>query len=140
MKKGLLGGSLRVAHQEQPRGGPFQCCTLVWISAASGSTSTTMATRHGPSTLTRPPFFIERGSTVRVRQRACAASGVALTGDRLRDDADRRARHLRESGIRHSLVAMRFAAAGSLPPIAGALLQGAIDVGVILNAVRALTD
>ena len=37
MKKGLLGGSLRVVHQEQPRGGPFQCCMLVWISAASGS-------------------------------------------------------------------------------------------------------
>ena len=40
MKKGLLGGSLRVVHQEQPRGGPFQCCTLVWISVASVSTST----------------------------------------------------------------------------------------------------
>ncbi len=37
MKKGLLGGSLRVVHQEQPRGGPFQCCTLVWISVASVS-------------------------------------------------------------------------------------------------------
>ena len=37
-------------------------------------------------------------------------------------------------------VAMGFAAAGYLPPVAGALLQEAIDVAVILNALRALTD
>jgi len=43
-------------------------------------------------------------------------------------------------GIGLSLVAMGFAAAGLLAPTAGALLQEAIDVAVILNALRALTD
>ncbi len=33
---------------------------------------------------------------------------------------------------------MAFAAAGYLVPVAGALLQEVIDVGVILNALRAL--
>ena len=37
-----------------------------------------------------------------------------------------------------SLVAMAVAAAGYLPPLAGALLQEGIDVAVILNALRAL--
>ena len=41
-------------------------------------------------------------------------------------------------GIGASLVAMGFAAAGFLPPVEGALLQEVIDVGVILNALRAL--
>ena len=35
---------------------------------------------------------------------------------------------------------MGFAAAGFIVPVAGALLQEAIDVAVILNALRALTD
>ncbi|HZD86908.1 MAG TPA: heavy metal translocating P-type ATPase [Gaiellaceae bacterium] len=43
-------------------------------------------------------------------------------------------------GIALSLIAMAVAAAGYLPPVEGALLQEAIDVGVILNALRALTD
>jgi heavy metal translocating P-type ATPase len=42
-------------------------------------------------------------------------------------------------GIGASLVAMGFAALGFLPPVAGALLQEGIDVGVILNALRART-
>ena len=37
-----------------------------------------------------------------------------------------------------SIAAMGFAAAGYLPPVAGALLQEAIDLAVILNALRAL--
>src|SRR5450756_3147587 len=37
-----------------------------------------------------------------------------------------------------SLVAMGFAAFGALPVVAGALIQEAIDVAVILNALRAL--
>jgi P-type E1-E2 ATPase len=41
-------------------------------------------------------------------------------------------------GIGASLVAMGFAAFGYLTPVAGALVQEAIDVGVILNALRAL--
>ena len=44
------------------------------------------------------------------------------------------------AGIALSLLAMGVAAAGYLPPVEGALLQEAIDVGVILNALRALTD
>jgi heavy metal translocating P-type ATPase len=44
------------------------------------------------------------------------------------------------AGIGLSLLAMGVAAAGYLPPVEGALLQEAIDVGVILNALRALTD
>jgi P-type E1-E2 ATPase len=43
-------------------------------------------------------------------------------------------------GMGASLIAMGFAALGYLPPVAGALLQEGIDVGVILNALRALTD
>ena len=42
------------------------------------------------------------------------------------------------AGIAMSGVAMAFAAVGWLPPIAGALTQEAIDVAVILNALRAL--
>jgi len=41
-------------------------------------------------------------------------------------------------GLGASLVAMGFAAAGFLSPVMGALLQEVIDVGVILNALRAL--
>ena len=41
-------------------------------------------------------------------------------------------------GIGASLVAMGFAAFGYITPVYGALLQEVIDVGVILNALRAL--
>jgi heavy metal translocating P-type ATPase len=40
-------------------------------------------------------------------------------------------------GLGLSAVAMLFAAAGMIPPIAGAVLQEGIDVAVILNALRA---
>jgi heavy metal translocating P-type ATPase len=42
------------------------------------------------------------------------------------------------AGMGLSLAAMGFAAAGYLPPVAGALLQEGIDLAVILNALRAL--
>ena len=42
------------------------------------------------------------------------------------------------AGMGLSIVAMGVAAAGYLPPVAGALLQEAIDLAVILNALRAL--
>ncbi|GLQ56645.1 heavy metal translocating P-type ATPase [Devosia nitrariae] len=42
------------------------------------------------------------------------------------------------AGIGLSLTGMGFAAAGYLPPVYGALFQEAIDVAVILNALRAL--
>jgi P-type E1-E2 ATPase len=41
------------------------------------------------------------------------------------------------AGLGLSLVAMGFAAAGMVTPVAGALLQEAIDVAVIVNALRA---
>ena len=41
------------------------------------------------------------------------------------------------AGMGLSLAAMGVAALGYLPPVAGALLQEAIDLGVILNALRA---
>jgi heavy metal translocating P-type ATPase len=43
-------------------------------------------------------------------------------------------------GIGLSTIAMGFAAFGYIQPLAGALLQEGIDVAVILNALRALTD
>ncbi len=43
-------------------------------------------------------------------------------------------------GIGLSAIAMVVAAFGYIPPLAGALLQEGIDVAVILNALRALTD
>jgi heavy metal translocating P-type ATPase len=43
------------------------------------------------------------------------------------------------AGMGLSILAMGFAAAGFLPPVAGALLQEGIDVAVILNALRALS-
>jgi heavy metal translocating P-type ATPase len=42
-------------------------------------------------------------------------------------------------GMGLSALAMLVAAAGHIPPVAGALLQEAIDVAVILNALRALS-
>jgi P-type E1-E2 ATPase len=42
------------------------------------------------------------------------------------------------AGMGLSLAAMAVAAAGYLPPLAGALLQEGIDLAVILNALRAL--
>jgi heavy metal translocating P-type ATPase len=66
--------------------------------------------------------------------------------DRIADaiSLSRRALHIaRQSvlfGIAASLVAMGFAAFGFLPPVAGALVQEGIDVAVILNALRALTN
>ena len=75
------------------------------------------------------------------------AAGVVLLVDRL----DRLAEALRIShrartiavesvvaGMGLSILAMGAAALGYLPPLAGAVLQEAIDVAVILNALRAL--
>lgn len=75
------------------------------------------------------------------------AADVVLTADRLDHLADameiaRRARRIAVQsaavGMGLSLAAMAFAAAGLLPPAAGALLQEGIDVAVIVNALRAL--
>ncbi|HEY0840104.1 MAG TPA: heavy metal translocating P-type ATPase, partial [Vulgatibacter sp.] len=78
---------------------------------------------------------------------ASEAADVVLTSDRLEGlvQAMRIARRTlaiaRQSvvvGMALSVVAMGFAAAGFLPPVAGAVLQEGIDVLVILNALRAL--
>ena len=44
------------------------------------------------------------------------------------------------AGMALSIVAMGFAAAGALVPVAGALLQEGIDLAVVVNALRALRD
>jgi heavy metal translocating P-type ATPase len=83
-----------------------------------------------------------RGSTA-----SSEAADIVLTSDRLDPLADamviaRRSRRIAVQsatlGMAMSLLAMGFAAAGLLPPAIGALLQEAIDVAVILNALRAL--
>jgi heavy metal translocating P-type ATPase len=75
------------------------------------------------------------------------AADLVITVDRLDRlaEAVRIARHSRRialqsvvAGMGMSLVAMLLAAFGFLPVVAGALLQEAIDVAVILNALRAL--
>jgi len=78
---------------------------------------------------------------------ASEAADVVLTSDRLEGlvDATKIARRTRTIalqsvlvGMTLSIVAMGFAAAGYIPPVAGAVLQEGIDVLVILNALRAL--
>ncbi len=75
------------------------------------------------------------------------AADIVITVDRLDRlaEAVRIARHSRAiavqsvvAGMGMSLVAMTLAMFGFLPVVAGALLQEAIDVAVILNALRAL--
>ncbi|MBO3752998.1 cadmium-translocating P-type ATPase [Streptosporangiaceae bacterium NEAU-GS5] len=77
------------------------------------------------------------------------AADVVLTTDRLDRLADamdvaRRSRRIAvqsaAGGLALSLVAMGFAAAGAITPVAGAILQEVIDVAVILNALRALAS
>ncbi|MEW2248923.1 heavy metal translocating P-type ATPase [Streptomyces sp. NPDC006975] len=83
-----------------------------------------------------------RGSTA-----SSEAAGIVLTTDRVDRLGDAvalavRARRIAVQsalgGMLMSLAAMAAAAAGALPPAAGALLQEGIDVAVILNALRAL--
>ncbi|MGW1022890.1 heavy metal translocating P-type ATPase [Streptomyces sp. NPDC002577] len=83
-----------------------------------------------------------RGSTA-----SSEAADIVLTTDRVDRLADavaiaQRTRRIAVQsalgGMLMSLAAMGAAAAGLLPPAAGALLQEGIDVAVILNALRAL--
>jgi heavy metal translocating P-type ATPase len=76
------------------------------------------------------------------------AADLVITVDRLDrlPEAIRIARRARSialqsviAGMGMSLVAMLVATTGALPPVYGALIQEAIDVVVILNALRALT-
>jgi phosphoserine phosphatase len=77
------------------------------------------------------------------------AADIVLVVDRLDRLTEgvriaRRARRIAlqsiSAGMALSGVGMAVAAAGFLPPVAGALAQEAIDVAVILNALRALAD
>ena len=85
-----------------------------------------------------------RGTTA-----ASEAADVVLTSDRFEGVAaavriaQRTRRIALQSvwvGMGLSVIAMGFAAAGYIVPIVGALLQEGIDVLVILNALRALSD
>jgi heavy metal translocating P-type ATPase len=78
---------------------------------------------------------------------ASETADAVITVDRVDRVADavhagRRSLHIARqsvlSGMGLSLAAMGVAAFGYLPPIAGALFQEAIDLAVILNALRAL--
>ncbi|MBC6462218.1 heavy metal translocating P-type ATPase [Actinomadura sp. HBU206391] len=80
---------------------------------------------------------------------ASQAADVVITNDRLDRLADamdtaRRSRRIAGQsagiGMLLSLAAMTAAALGTIPPAPGALLQEAIDVAVILNALRALRE
>lgn len=84
------------------------------------------------------------GSTV-----SAETADAVITVDRIDRVADavrigrrtlRIARQSVVAGIALSVGAMLVAAAGYLPPVAGALFQEVIDVAVILNALRALRD
>ncbi|MDD2876885.1 MAG: heavy metal translocating P-type ATPase [Acidiphilium sp.] len=78
---------------------------------------------------------------------AAEAAEIVLMVDRIDRIAEavaiaRRARRIALQsitvGMGLSFIAMGFAALGDLPPVIGALLQEAIDVAVILNALRVL--
>jgi heavy metal translocating P-type ATPase len=77
-----------------------------------------------------------------------AADGVVLSGSlqavadsvRIGQRTLTIARQSIRVGLGLSVVAMGFAAAGMIAPVAGALLQEAIDIAVILNALRAATS
>lgn len=77
---------------------------------------------------------------------AAESAGVVLLADDLSRVADairigrrtyRIARECILAGLGLSALGMLFAAAGALPPVAGAIAQEAIDLAVILNALRA---
>jgi soluble P-type ATPase len=98
------------------------------------------------------PALAAAGVGVAMGARGASASSeaadIVILVDRLDRVADavsiaKRARRIAVqsilAGLAMSGIAMAFAAIGWLPPIAGALTQEAIDVAVILNALRAMT-
>ena len=86
------------------------------------------------------------GATATVATQTADAVIVSDRVDRIADAiriSRRSMRIARQSvvaGISLSVAGMLLAVAGLLPPIAGAFAQEAIDVAVILNALRALSD
>ena len=119
-----------------PASGP-SCEPSSWSATAS----TTLRRSRSPTSASpwarpAPPSPSETADAVILVDRVDRVADAIRIG--------RRSLHIaRQSvlvGIALSLVAMGFAAAGYLPPVQGALLQEGIDVAVILNALRALTD
>jgi soluble P-type ATPase len=138
---GTLVGVDQVLAEQQPQD------KLVVIKSSRSSGSTIMV----GDGVNDAPALAAADVGVAMGARGAAASseaaGVVLLVDRL----DRLAEALKiahrsraiavESviaGMGLSVAAMGFAAFGFLPPLAGAVLQEAIDVAVILNALRVL--
>ncbi len=138
---GALVGVDDVLAEQQPQD------KLAAISASRSAGSTIMV----GDGINDAPALAAADVGVAMGERGAAASseaaGVVLLVDRLDRLAEalRIARRSRSiaiesviAGMGLSVVAMGFAAFGFLPPLAGAILQEAIDVAVILNALRAL--
>jgi heavy metal translocating P-type ATPase len=138
---GALLGVDQVLAEQQPHD------KLAAITGARSSGSTIMV---GDGVNDAPALAAaDVGVAMGVRGAAASseAAGVVLLVDRLDRLAEalriaRRSRAIAVesviAGMGLSIAAMGFAAFGYLPPLAGAILQEAIDVAVILNALRVL--
>ena len=138
---GDLLGVDQVLAEQQPQD------KLVAIKASRSSGSTIMV----GDGVNDAPALAAADVGVAMGERGTAASseaaGIALLIDRLDRLAEavgiaHRSRTIAiesvVAGMGLSIAAMGAAALGYLPPLAGAVLQEAIDVAVILNALRAL--
>ena len=95
MKEGLPGDTLRVFTEERARGGPCSCCTLDWISVASGSTSACSPRRARSSG--ELAVAARRRWPARPGGAGRAVRGAGARGDRVDDRRAVRARHARSS-------------------------------------------
>lgn len=138
---GTLVGADTVHAEQSPAG-------KVAVVAAETAKASTVMVGDG---INDAPALASAGVGVALGARGATASSeaadVVITVDRLERLAEtlaiaRRSRAVATqsvvAGMGLSLLAMLFAAAGALPPTAGALLQEGIDIAVILNALRAL--